>query len=1720
MGKLGEITHGPEVMVLETEKQKSNGYEKTEEDQWMNNMYSFIFSSTENVYGMPEYAKRYSLDDIQCAYWELLYLYANRERPVDERISENGAKLAETAANYQKFIDKVKTSGYNSSIDSDQAQVIVNRTTQQYILGPYKLNYDDYEDVNYVKDLIIQYGNEQELVYGINGEGKEDKDFEIVLEGNVGTSSNGMKNQYPKNNQNFFLVVDANKIGVDTKTIELIAKFEHVSTTYAHYLTYEAEGDVYRYNGHYLISAGEECAICGGSHTMVKAKMNVKVTYEVCDHSKHHKDPIYGPVHHDEEGYTDEQGDYHVTREEGYSIEVIDYDEYDTYHNRTETYLDQDIDIYIPYIQMHDHIWKTDEAQTLTVITGDSLDENAYRVYEITDVQTPKRIDLTMSLGGYVWVDADGGKESKSNGWFEAGEDKVSNLVVRLFKENDVTFADKGNAQYLETKTNENGEYRFNNLSPMFKYYVRFYYNGQYYEPTEYTSPYDTTNGWGKGNWEINSNAVDKEKEREKYNEKFATIGSNPANYDESKQTYTKMELLGYTLNDKGDYVKTQNPTIDEFGNLIDNDSPMAQYVKDSLITAYTMNPETEIYDYYPTPNIFVEDTKLNNRNVSRNIYNLIDKKSKGIEAALAKPEIESILYPTAYYINLGLHPRQETDIAVKKDVEKVTLEINNKVHEYTYDTLDTFKCSNNHIHKFTEAKYVMDFETYRWKYACPDCGESIEANWDISVRLSDTYHNEDGYYDTRYDRGIYKSDYDYKVSMYGTPDDFGKTKADELEVYVTYKIMVSNQSLSIRTRIDELVDYYDSTYELVPERSYIEINKNGESKKHSIVLSEDSKCGPTNNIGDYSRIFIRGIGKDDSDDYYLEGGESAYFYVTFRVIKKTDKETGENWLQLGTKENIAELNGYSTKYADGTTVPNRGDVGGKPAGIVDMNSTPGNQRNTEIRENDTDKAPSINIHLYKDDESNRVIEGSIWEDERTKELKATTIGNGTLDNGETLINGVTVQLVELMENGTEFVWREFGSTSTAPGNIQQRDENGMKIGGSGNPNSANNEETPIINISDISSKFIKDNNLVNDIDPVVQNYKFEGSTDGKYAFKSFMPGNYIVRFIYGDTVKTVLPNDGTDTGTLIVNGLEKGQNAKSYNGQDYKSTTYQTGVEQNKTYTWEQAPYRLVVDNGQYRLYAGDSDPIQDWKYYYVTYNGTNLVFEPVWDNIGQRKVAPKLTEISTFKANALNNETVKLPSLAEITDESFNTPVISVDAQNGYLYDIKASDSTEFVSDAKDIESRRNIVNDYSDNDVVNHEAEVLASHKVDYTITAGEKTRKDLLNELIDNTQMTAETGLMVIEFEYDDKDTDTDVRRNPEEAQGQGKYTIQNVNLGLEERPKAQLEIEKEITNVKLTLADSSVLFDAKQSASNVLWNGHKDYETGYVGNFMDPSKFGNIENIRKSNITKFGLVQLTMDEELMHGATIKIDYKITVKNVGEVDYYETYTLDTLNADGTTKQEEKNIQNRLFYYKGEVTDKAQVVTTRADEVMDYVENNLQFNVADNNVENSNKWEVKSNDLIKQEKLVNTIYIEDQIIDKYNTKIFTESLNAELVPTIYKGNVDGKRQDSTNIPLVLTQLITSENSTDDLTYRNIVELVRTSNTVGRRMEYSVVGNQNPFEYPAEIDTDLSEKVKILPPFGEEIPMYMIISIIVIAGAGMLVPSIIFIKQKVLGK
>ena len=367
--------------------------------------------------------------------------------------------------------------------------------------------------------------------------------------------------------------------------------------------------------------------------------------------------------------------------------------------------------------------------------------------------------------------------------------------------------------------------------------------------------------------------------------------------------------------------------------------------------------------------------------------------------------------------------------------------------------------------------------------------------------------------------------------------------------------------------------------------------------------------------------------------------------------------------------------------------------------------------------------------------------------------------------------------------------------------------------------------------------------------------------------------------------------------------------------------------------------------------------------------------------------------------------------------------------------------------------------IYQDYGDSDKYNLDVSdenlSRAADLWDVRTTLNASSAANVKNEMAEKlakgegSKMIADTKTIVAEIEYNRQVT----TENP--APG---YVIKGVNLGLVERPKAQLELNKTVSNVKVTLADGSILFDASQGVNvdNVAWQ----------------------QNTNKNR----GLIQLSMDQEIMHGASIQITYKLTVKNVGEVDY----------------------EGKEFYYTGK--NHGNTVTTTPNTVVDYVSNNLQFNG-----KNNPGWEVVKLDKLYKEENSPDNYIDQAVktkAQKINTIVKTNALNTALEP--------GKSIDTT---LVLTQVITPENKNDNLTYSNIAEIVEVSNTVGRRMAYSIVGNQDPTaNTPSEIDASIAERIVILPPFGNGNIVYYIlgavVGIILIGGITLIIKKVLIIK------
>lgn len=496
--------------------------------------------------------------------------------------------------------------------------------------------------------------------------------------------------------------------------------------------------------------------------------------------------------------------------------------------------------------------------------------------------------------------------------------------------------------------------------------------------------------------------------------------------------------------------------------------------------------------------------------------------------------------------------------------------------------------------------------------------------------------------------------------------------------------------------------------------------------------------------------------------------------------------------------------------------------------------------------------------------------------------------------------------------------------------------------------------------------------------------------------------------------------NDQLDTGEKQVDWIQR------YNEKNYNKYTYKVVKEET------------TDQNGEYRFKDVEKG------YYYVLF-GYGL-------------------DDATVLTNNKENETNKILGKTGSNTKSYNgqdykSTIFQANLENGEydLEKIKEYDKNlndKYVSDAIDDWERVKEVNEYSKIQT-NHIAEVLASPTKVPTYL-GEQYGSDLMGRLVDelttNTWKIAKTPKIEV----------TEVK---------GGERIPNVDLGLVERPKTQLQITNNVENVKVTLSDGSIVFDATQTAEatkgnetkNVIWKSNRSATKGITG----------------------GFIQLYLDKELMYGATIQITYKMQINELNDYVEYE----------------------GLEYYAKGRTNSGIKVESKAKKLVCYIPNKMQFNKTQ-----SGDWNAITdiNEIIPAEEKdgenINNNLVNYRLKDTISSQSNTISkIEADNINNAYLNN---------NM-LTISQLITKEGAQGG--YECKVEIVELENAVGRRMETSIVGNFNPANDPVENDEAKAEDVAVMPPFGIGQVFYYVLTIVI---AGMLVVGIIFIKKKVLVK
>ena len=306
----------------------------------------------------------------------------------------------------------------------------------------------------------------------------------------------------------------------------------------------------------------------------------------------------------------------------------------------------------------------------------------------------------------------------------------------------------------------------------------------------------------------------------------------------------------------------------------------------------------------------------------------------------------------------------------------------------------------------------------------------------------------------------------------------------------------------------------------------------------------------------------------------------------------------------------------------------------------------------------------------------------------------------------------------------------------------------------------------------------------------------------------------------------------------------------------------------------------------------------------------------------------------------------------------------------------------------------------------------------------------------------------------------------------------RYNTQNVDFGIIEKAKQDYQIQKEITNIKVTLANGQVLIDGNPATQNLQY----------------------VKYLEHTPFSRSKYIDMEIDNEILVGATLEVTYQVKAINESELNYL-TYG---------------------YYYFGEDKDESKIEKLTPSKVIDYFDNDLVFDVlsATNNGETETLvGKIKTID--GEDKIVvldgenreivlgkASDYLEESVINsakKYENILILQSKKA-LAPT-------QAEQWSYKASRVLTV-------SDELEFTNEAENLEVISS-SSPSEINNLGSLNPEESIEELknskETDFySEQIVITSPTGEnrDYTIYIIGTVVLtIVSLG-----IIIIKRKAL--
>lgn len=924
----------------------------------------------------------------------------------------------------------------------------------------------------------------------------------------------------------------------------------------------------------------------------------------------------------------------------------------------------------------------------------------------------------------------------------------------------------------------------------------------------------------------------------------------------------------------------------------------------------------------------------------------------------------------------------------------------------------------------------------------------------------------------------IYKEDYEFRTDLYDTEIGTIQNRNNEyqyfgndndLQIILTYKITITNNSTDeVDAVVREIVDYSSKEMRLLPETvklndTALVVNQNSES-------SNSAYGNPTNTMI-LDRNYITGTALNNTT---LGKGESLEVYVSYKVLKDTeqyilnDSEDDEIWQG---KVNIAEIGAYS--FYDG----------GKVAGLVDFNSNPANLEVDSEKaivgkfEDDTFET-GINVVVRNDPKMYRTISGIVFE-EKDKEVTETSdgqlVGNGKKDGNDIPAPNVIARLYEVVretkEDGTEEEYLV---------------------------------DTGLWFRTGTDGKYRFGENL--DASTVTKTANYN-SVNAEYRLHV---GKYIVRFVYGDEAEVLTTTDG---------------NTIKYSGQDYQSVKYEE--------VGNAAAEDEILRANAFAQKSGNTNPFTE-EYRYAL--GENI-YSVAKDNEIRRLEVNEYSTTMTYPMDTVlkaGQGSDEMQLLASHTAMFADTKVFDIKLEYDDFY----------------LDSENNIIDG-----VVASEQDFYSVRDVNFGLIERPKTKLQLMNDIEEITAITAD-GNKLIDIFFDinyEREANGNIKHTPvlNTEKSIGTSQVQILNRSGANQGFRYANIDTDL------LQGMTIVVKFKVAVAN---NGEVDHIATWLENKIESEPYVDL-SIEEgtgpegtSTVIDNGsqMTDVINGDKRNYSYTNNYLYKLlyngdTSKGIGalrDASYSGSYAYDSATVVGSAGVRKsytyRNIVNKVqsdyhtgyylgdIYYGNVASGNEAKVKTRVDQYIDYVDNDLIFKPEENVNEQSQithmtyeAKEIAEKGLLKGVRSDTTV-ITDGEKDYYNSTVTNKNNNLafsieneEVNSNFYKyvspmpsDLTTGMDQYLYTINIQGARTLTSEVDLEGILVDNIAEIVKVSNTAGRKVYVKVsenstglIGNTVPEVSTmkqkgttksivdiarAEADTDFSEYVTFSPPTG----------------------------------